>query len=90
VPDPVPRGARGAGAACYIYTFYVAVRRALFRLAGRRNGWAKTRRNAELSNKAVVALDSFIGRRSVVPAPSVPFCWVVGIGHVGAGFTDKD
>ncbi len=47
----------GLGYACYIYTFYVTVWRALFRLARGRNGWAKTRRNTESTQSKAVALD---------------------------------
>lgn len=58
-PDSRPlRGiAYGLGYACYVYTFYITVWRALFRLAGRRNGWSKTRRNTERANLEIVALD---------------------------------
>jgi cellulose synthase/poly-beta-1,6-N-acetylglucosamine synthase-like glycosyltransferase len=49
--------AYGLGYACYIYTFYITVWRAVFRLARGRNGWAKTRRNTEHTNSKVVALD---------------------------------
>jgi 1,2-diacylglycerol 3-beta-glucosyltransferase len=37
----------GLAYAVYIYTFYVTCWRAAVRIARRRNGWAKTRRNAE-------------------------------------------
>ena len=37
----------GLAYALYIYTFYVTCWRAASRIARRRNGWAKTRRNAE-------------------------------------------
>lgn len=37
----------GLGLWLYIYYLYVTVTRAFFRLAARREGWAKTRRNAE-------------------------------------------
>jgi 1,2-diacylglycerol 3-beta-glucosyltransferase len=37
--------AYGLGYECYIYTFYITVWRAVFRLVRGRNGWAKTRRN---------------------------------------------
>lgn len=37
----------GLAYAVYIYTFYVTCWRAALRMARRRNGWAKTRRNAE-------------------------------------------
>lgn len=37
----------GLGLWLYIYYLYVTVTRAFFRLAARRGGWAKTRRNAE-------------------------------------------
>ncbi|HEX5403801.1 MAG TPA: glycosyltransferase family 2 protein [Pseudonocardiaceae bacterium] len=46
----------GAGYAAYIYTFYITSWRAVFRLARRRNGWAKTRRNGELQD-GIIALD---------------------------------
>ncbi|WP_104478750.1 glycosyltransferase family 2 protein [Actinokineospora auranticolor] len=46
----------GFAYAVYIYTFYITSWRAVFRLARRRNGWSKTRRNTEL-NAGVVALD---------------------------------
>jgi len=49
--------AYGLGYACYIYTFYITVWRAVFRLIRGRNGWAKTRRNTEQPNTKVVALD---------------------------------
>jgi len=49
--------AYGLGYACYIYTFYITVWRAVFRLIRRRNGWSKTRRNTEQDNSKVVALD---------------------------------
>jgi 1,2-diacylglycerol 3-beta-glucosyltransferase len=49
--------AYGLAYACYIYTFYITVWRAVFRLARRRNGWAKTRRNIERDNLEIVALD---------------------------------
>ncbi|MEU6640945.1 glycosyltransferase family 2 protein [Saccharomonospora sp. NPDC046836] len=42
----------------YIYTFYITSWRALFRLIRRRNGWSKTRRNAEQGSGIKVALDS--------------------------------
>ena len=46
----------GLAYALYIYTFYVTSWRALIRLVRGRNGWAKTRRNTELT-RGVVALD---------------------------------
>jgi 1,2-diacylglycerol 3-beta-glucosyltransferase len=46
----------GFAYALYIYTFYVTSWRALVRLVRGRNGWAKTRRNNELT-RGVVALD---------------------------------
>jgi 1,2-diacylglycerol 3-beta-glucosyltransferase len=49
--------AYGLGYACYIYSFYITVWRAVFRLARRQNGWAKTRRNTEHTTSKVVALD---------------------------------
>jgi 1,2-diacylglycerol 3-beta-glucosyltransferase len=49
--------AYGLGYACYIYTFYITVWRAVFRLVRGRNGWAKTRRNTERANTKVVASD---------------------------------
>ena len=41
----------------YIYTFYITSWRAVTRLMRGRNGWAKTRRNDELSTSGAVALD---------------------------------
>lgn len=46
----------GFAYAAYIYTFYITSWRAVFRLARRRNGWAKTRRNDEIPD-GVVAVD---------------------------------
>ena len=48
----------GLAYAVYIYTFYLTSWRALFRLLRGRNGWSKTRRQAELAPGAKVALDS--------------------------------
>jgi cellulose synthase/poly-beta-1,6-N-acetylglucosamine synthase-like glycosyltransferase len=48
--------AYGACYAAYIYTFYITSWRAVFRLVRGRNGWAKTRRNAEAPD-GVIALD---------------------------------
>lgn len=43
--------------ACYIYTFYITSWRAAIRLLRGRNGWAKTRRNSEVSTTGPVAVD---------------------------------
>jgi len=47
----------GLAYALYVYTFYITSWRALFRIVRRRNGWAKTRRNTELTGSGKVALD---------------------------------
>lgn len=47
----------GLAYAVYIYTFYITSWRALIRLVRGRNGWSKTRRNAEHAYGEAVALD---------------------------------
>ena len=47
----------GLAYALYIYTFYVTSWRALARLVRRRNGWAKTRRNAQQNPAGTAAVE---------------------------------
>ena len=47
----------GLAYAAYIYTFYITSWRALARVVRGRNGWAKTRRNTEVTKGGMVALD---------------------------------
>jgi cellulose synthase/poly-beta-1,6-N-acetylglucosamine synthase-like glycosyltransferase len=47
----------GVEYAFYTYTFYITSWRGFFRIVRGRNGWAKTRRNAEHTSSRVVALD---------------------------------
>lgn len=47
----------GFAYAAYIYTFYVTCWRAALRMVRRRNGWAKTRRNAEALRGRVLATE---------------------------------
>lgn len=47
----------GVAYAAYIYTFYVTCWRAAVRIVRRRNGWAKTRRNAEALRGRVLATE---------------------------------
>nr|WP_042197600.1 glycosyltransferase [Kibdelosporangium sp. MJ126-NF4]CEL23063.1 N-acetyl-glucosamine transferase [Kibdelosporangium sp. MJ126-NF4]CTQ90201.1 N-acetyl-glucosamine transferase [Kibdelosporangium sp. MJ126-NF4] len=53
---------RGIGYGCcyaaYIYTFYITSWRAFIRLVRGHNGWAKTRRNNEVTTNGVTALES--------------------------------
>jgi 1,2-diacylglycerol 3-beta-glucosyltransferase len=47
----------GVAYSLYIYTFYVTTWRALVRLVRGRNGWAKTRRNAQVTEPGTAAIE---------------------------------
>ena len=47
----------GLAYSLYIYTFYVTAWRAVVRLIRGRNGWAKTRRNAQATDTGTAAIE---------------------------------